>query len=92
MAKERYILEGEWSGYRSGQCRVVHRTVTTNPERYKDLSSIRYTDGTTLDLTLRKCKPRERVEIRDSYGKLIEKCLSQGVDSVDALYANEVKS
>ena len=34
MKKERYILEGEWSGYRSGQRKIVHRTITKNPERY----------------------------------------------------------
>ena len=83
----RWILEGRWSGYHPRQERVVHRAIIKkNPERYKDLSCIRYTDGTCLYLTLREAKPRERVEVIKSYATLIEDCIRQGVSSVAELY------
>jgi hypothetical protein len=87
--KERYVLEGEWSGYRSSQKRVVHRVIITDPEKYKDLSSILYTDGTCLKLTVRKCLPRERVKEIRSYSRLIEGCVFYGVNSVKELYDKE---
>jgi hypothetical protein len=86
----RFIIEGEWSGYRSSQQRVVHRQVYASA--FKKLRAwadkthaIRYTDGTALYLTVRDCKPRERVvEIR-GYTKLIENCARHDVSSVQAL-------
>ena len=86
MKRERYILEGEWSGYRSSQRRVCHRVVTKNPEIYKNLNSILFTDGTTLDLSIRKCKPRERVNEIHGYDSLINKCITLKVNSVKAIY------
>ena len=88
----RYILTGEWSGYRSGQRRVCHRTIVKDVESYKNLNSIRFSDGTSLDLTIRKCKPRERVQEIHGYDSLIMKCICAGVDSVDALYARKAKA
>jgi len=85
----RYVLEGEWSGYTSAQTRVCHRTVITDPSYLKGLTSIRFTDGTTLDLVVRKCTPREKVLVVNGYTSLIDKCVAKGVDSVDALYAKE---
>lgn len=86
----RYVIEGEWSGYQSSQQRVVHRHVTKN-DRLADwvrkTYGIQYTDGTTLALSVRLCKPRERVEETPAYLELIEKCFRKGVSSVAELYA-----
>ena len=83
---KRWILEGEWSGYRSSQQHIVHRTIITDPKPFEKLSSIRYTDGTSLYLSVKPCKPRERVKQIHGYDDLIRKCVNAGVDSVDALY------
>lgn len=77
---KRYVLEGEWSGYRSGQRRVVHREVvkTSKPERYQNLRGITYSDGTTLHITFRECAPRERVEQKHGYKSLISQAIMTG--------------
>lgn len=85
----RYILEGKWSGYCSSQQRVVHRTVISERRAKQigdaQLTGILYTDGTWLHLCCRPAKPRERVDVMDSYSSLIDKCLRYGVSSVAAL-------
>ena len=70
---DRYVLEGEWSGYRAKQRHIVHREVVTGPrvERLRNLHTIVYTDGTTLDLRLRKAEPREKVVEKHGYTTLI---------------------
>jgi len=87
----RFIIEGEWSGYTSSQQRVVHRKVY--PGSRKKLRAwaektygIQYTDGTMLYLTVRDCKPRERVKENLGYTSLIEDCFYADVMSVAALY------
>lgn len=89
----RFIIEGEWSGYHSGQQRVVHRTV--HKPAFKKLRAwaekvhgIRYTDGTMLYLKVRDCKPRERVQQINGYVSLIAECALYGVGSVDELQAS----
>ena len=67
---KRYVVEGMWSGYRSSQTRICHRTVTRYPEWFK-VHTIRFTDGTTLDITVRLCKPREKVHLIHGYDDLI---------------------
>ena len=88
----RFIIEGEWSGYRSDPRRIVHRTV--HPATSKKLRawaekdrSILYTDGTLLYLRVRYCKPRERIEEIHGYDSLIRDCQFYDVDSVNALQA-----
>lgn len=83
----RFIIEGEWSGYMSGQRRIVHRTVHTRS--YKKLRewaekthAISYTDGTCLMLTVRDCKPREKVQQIHGYDSLIRDCAHCGVSAV----------
>jgi hypothetical protein len=90
MSTGRFIIEGEWSGYRSSQQRVVHRTV--HKAAYKRLRewaekawAIRYTDGTCLALSVRDCRPRERVKEIHGYDELIRDCAHYGVASVDDL-------
>ena len=96
MAK-RFVIEGEWSGYRSSQQRVVHRTVHNGSDKsLRDWAErtygIRYTDGTLLYLSVRDCKPRERIKQIHGYDSLIRDCHSKNVDSVAALYAREVET
>lgn len=76
----RYVLEGEWSGYRSSQQRVVHREVITakRAERLKNLSSIKYTDGTCLYIKVREAKYREKVTPILGYTSLIAKAERTG--------------
>lgn len=78
----RYIVEGEWSGYTSRQRRVCHRKVTTRPKFLGKLQMIRYTDGTTLELSIRPCKKRERVKEIDGYSSLIEKAVMKDKEFV----------
>ena len=84
----RFIIEGEWTGYTSAQRRVVHRTVH-DQRREGELwdwarrgLGIRYTDGTSLDLRVRECTPRERVKEVHGYDSLIRDCARFGVYSV----------
>src|SRR3990167_7220448 len=90
MKAMRYIIEGEWSGYHSGQRHIVHRTVHAGA--YKKLRAwaektfaIYYTDGTSLMLSVRDCKPRERVTEIHGYDSLIRDCAYEDVDHVAAL-------
>lgn len=78
------MVEGTWSGYTSAQSRVVHRDVVSEKtaEEIRELGSIRYTDGTYLSLSVRECKPRERVEKLNGYGSLISDCLALKVRAV----------
>lgn len=92
----RYIIEGEWLGYRSSQDKIVHRTV--HSAAFKKLRAwaerthaITYSDGTQLRLTVRDCKPRERVQVISGYTRLIQDCAYYDVDTVDALCGIENK-
>ena len=87
---ERYIIEGEWSGYQPGQQRISHRSVHKAAfkrlrEWVEKTRAITYADGTVLRLTVRDCTPRERVKENRSYMSLIENCCLADVSSVEAL-------
>lgn len=89
-SRKRYVVEGEWSGYRSDQQRVVHREVVKGSRKrflkwVGETYSIRYTDGTCLYLSVREAKPREKVQQVKGYTSLIEDCFFHRVASVDAL-------
>jgi hypothetical protein len=88
--KGRWVLEGEWSGYTSSQRRVVHRQAIGSG--FSDfrawcerIHAIRYTDGTTLVLSVRDAEPRERVVEINGYGSLIRDCFRHKVSNVDDL-------
>ncbi len=90
MSTTRFVIEGEWSGYRSSQARVVHRQVY--PASHKRLRAwvekthaITYSDGTTLLLSVRDCQPRERVKEIKGYTSLIADCAYYDVHLVDDL-------
>lgn len=94
LGATRFVIEGEWAGYRSSQDRVVHRRVY--PASHKALRawaekthSIAFTDGTRLILSVRDCRPRERVDELNGYTRLIEDCARHDVASADALHAAE---
>ena len=75
----RFVLEGTWSGYRAEQRKVVHREILNVTRAKKHiLRCVRYTDGTTLDLTLREAKPRERIVQINGYGKLLREAEATG--------------
>ena len=90
MKQPRFIIEGEWSGYKSSQQRIVHRQVYPHSrKKLREWASrahhIRYSDGTMLSLSVRDCKPRERVQEICGYTELIESCFHHRVTSVDEL-------
>lgn len=82
MSRKRYVLEGEWTGYKASQRRVVHREVTTTPKQFEHLRTIEYTDGTSLILSLRPCEPRERVKENHGYTTLIRRAALLGKSHV----------
>lgn len=92
----RYVLEGEWSGYHSGQRRVVHCTVIpkyiADQIKEQQLHYISYTDGTSLDLSVREAKPRERITEIHGYDSLIRDCLHYKVSSVSELVAKRERT
>lgn len=53
---ERWVVEGVWTGYVSSQMRVVHRDVVSRKtaEAIRELRLIRFTDGTALQLDVRR--------------------------------------
>lgn len=72
MARKRFVVEAEWSGYTSGQRRVCHRTVETLFRAgYEALHSHTFGDGTYMTITVRDAKPRERVQKLNGYGVLL---------------------
>jgi len=86
----RFVIEGEWTGYKSTQQRVVHRRVYPgNRKKLREWASkahgIRYNDGTMLILSVRDCKPRERVQEINGYTSLIEDCFHHSGMSVEKL-------
>lgn len=90
MKPTRFVIEGTWSGYTSAQTRVVHRAV--HSVAFKRLrkwaesaGGIRFTDGTSLLISVRDCKPRERVQEIRGYSSLIDDCAHFDVRSVDAV-------
>ncbi len=86
---DRWILEGEWSGYTSAQRQIVHRQVVVGMPLFRawceKTHAIRYTDGTALTLSVRTAKPREKVGEIKAYTSLIRDCFSANVTRVDDL-------
>lgn len=72
---KRYVYEGVWSGYGSGQERVCSRIITKNPAAYEQLHTIQFEDNTRIYFTLRECKFMERVPEIKGYSILVSKAL-----------------
>ena len=82
-----FTIEGTWSGYRSEQRRIAHRSLTRDEKFAKavvDLDYIVYSDGTTLDLAVKNGKVKG-ARYGDAYGELIRRCVEQGTRYVDKL-------
>ena len=81
----RYVIEGEWTGYVARQQKIVHREVVDDKkvgkafvEKVKALRTIVYTDGTSLYVTVRAAKPREKVDELLGYRSLIRDAARKG--------------
>jgi hypothetical protein len=91
----RYIIEGTWAGYRSGQDHVAHRSVHESSERRlrawaEQAFSVTFTDGTRLILSVRDCKRYERVKEKHAgYMSLIRDCAHYNVCCVADLMAEQ---
>ena len=86
----RFILEGTWTGYTSSQQRVVHRRVFPVTRRKlrawaEKTWAITYTDGTSLIISVKDAKPREKVKEIRGYDSLINDCFHYDVSSVQEL-------
>lgn len=78
MARKRFVVEAEWSGYHSGQQHVCHRTVETLFRAgYEALHSHTFGDGTHMSINVRDCKPRERIEEKHGYDPLLRNLAMQ---------------
>lgn len=72
MARKRFVVEAEWSGYYSGQQHVCHRTVETLFRAgYEAIRYHHFSDGTGMTVSVRDAKPRERIERKNGYGSLL---------------------
>lgn len=81
----RYVLEGTWTGYVSRQRQVAHREVIDDRrcgkgfiEKLRNLNCVVYTDGTSLLVSIREAKPRERVVTLLGYSTLIREAVAHG--------------
>jgi hypothetical protein len=73
MTRKRFIVEAEWTGYQSSQQRIVHRTVETHFRAgFEALEYHQFSDGTGLRISVRDCKPRERVKEIRGYKVLLD--------------------
>ena len=72
---KRFVVECEWSGYRSGQSRVCHRTVIPKymADLLSKLTTVGFTDGTTMSVRVRPCTFREKVQQIKGYNSLLDK-------------------
>lgn len=87
--KKRWILIGEWAGYRPGQDHIVHQEVLMGFPQLRAwveaAHAITFTDGTRLILSTRDALPREKVEVKLGYPSLIRDCFQHNVTAVAAL-------
>lgn len=85
---KRYVVEGVWSGYVSSQRRPCHRRVIKKwlADSFAKIVAIRFTDGTTMDITVRPCTFREKVQEIRGYDALLDAAIGkEGFVSVDDL-------
>jgi hypothetical protein len=90
-----FMIEGEWSGYRSSQQRVVHREYLPHTRAkfvasVEKLPCIYFTDGTTLVIRV-TAVAHKRLPAINGYGELIRDCVYQNVNSVQALVNQQRK-
>lgn len=92
MSRKRFVVECFWSGYRTNQSRPCHRTVETyKAEGLSKITSVQFTDGTHMFVSVRPCKLRERVDEIHGYVSLLSKIWARGLSGcvkVEDLYEN----
>jgi hypothetical protein len=79
----RYVIEGKWTGHTRAQARIVYRIETDIEaivEWIRKVRGIAYPDGTSLLLTVRPRKPRERVRKIGVYKTLLNELYWAGSD------------
>lgn len=84
----RHIYEGKWHGYRREQDRVVYREVLATKaqvDRRSELRTILFTDGTTLEMSMREALPREKVQPLAGYSSLVHDALNHGGTHVSVI-------
>jgi hypothetical protein len=87
-----WMIEGEWSGYVSRQCKVVHREYVPKSRDAGFVAwcqrtfSIRFGDGTTLRLSVKEVH-KKALPLINGYGVLLRDCYYDGATSVDELVA-----
>lgn len=79
-SRSRYIVECVWSGYRPNQSKPCHRRVMPKARalRFAAISSVQFTDGTSMSVSVRPAKPREKVKEINGYTSLLNKFLDAG--------------
>lgn len=79
-----FVVECVWSGYRPSQERVCHRSV--EPKRFADavakFTRVEFGDGTSMTVSVRPRKPREKVEVMKGYTSLLRQFVDLGVTGV----------
>lgn len=80
MSAKRFVVECVWSGYRSGQEHVCHRTVIPAylAKRLEKIHTIAFTDGTTMSVAIRPATFREKVQEKRGYVSLLDKMAYSG--------------
>lgn len=71
----RFVLEGTWGGYRSSQSRVCHLTFIKpyQAKQFEKITGIRFSDGTSMGITVRPAKPREKLREIHGYDSILER-------------------
>ncbi len=78
---KRYVVECIWRGYR-GQLVPCHRRVIRYKRQVQALSkihSVGFSDNTTMSVTVRPAKPREKVKEIRGYDELLADCVRLGL-------------
>ncbi len=78
---KKHVVECVWTGYR-GQLVPCHCVVIRYKREIQALSKIHtigFTDNTSMSVTMRPKKPREKVREIHGYDRLLDKCVHAGL-------------
>lgn len=82
---KRFVVEATWGGYTSSQAHVCHRSVETFWRAgYEAIRWHQFGDGTGMSVQVRDAKPRERVEQKLGYTKLLRDLAFQEYEKLRA--------
>jgi hypothetical protein len=86
---KRFVVEATWEGYTSSQAHVCHRSVETYWRAgYEAIRWHQFGDGTGMSVHVRDAKPRERVEQKLGYSKLLRDLAFQEYEKISASQAS----